>query len=106
MAAEVVEGRGRAKGNPVEQNMLRTQCRVSTPSALDRIRQAAKRNKRQQFTAFMHHIYEVDCLRRAYYALKRDAAAGVDGQTWRTFCASSCRFVSETDRRADMASNC
>jgi group II intron reverse transcriptase/maturase len=32
-------------------------------------------------TALFHHL-TVDCLREAYYALKRDAAPGVDGVTW------------------------
>ena len=84
-AAEAVEERGRAKGNPVEQNVSRTQRRTHTTSALERIRQAAKRNRRQRFTALLHHVYEVDRLRQAYYALKRDAAAGVDRQTWRQY---------------------
>ena len=84
-AAEVVEERGRAKGNPVEQNAPRTQRRIRAPSALERIRQAAKRDRRQQFTALLHHVYDVDRLRKAYLALKRDAAAGVDGQTWRQY---------------------
>ena len=41
-AAEVVEGRGLAKGNLLKRNMPRTQSRSSMPSALERIRQAAK----------------------------------------------------------------
>ena len=44
-AAEAVEGRGLAKGNADEQNAPRTQCRISAPSALDRVREAATRNK-------------------------------------------------------------
>ena len=38
-AAEVVEGRGLAKGNVIEQNALRTQRRESTQNALDRVRE-------------------------------------------------------------------
>jgi group II intron reverse transcriptase/maturase len=33
----------------------------------------------------LHHVYDVDRLRTAYLALQRDAAAGVDGQTWRHY---------------------
>jgi retron-type reverse transcriptase len=33
----------------------------------------------------MHHIYAPDRLRAAYFALKRDAAAGVDGETWQSY---------------------
>jgi len=81
-AAEVVEGRGLAKGNPHEQNTSRTQSRKDVPSALERVRQVASRDGKERFTALMHHVYDIDQLRTAYFALKRDAAAGVDGETW------------------------
>jgi RNA-directed DNA polymerase len=80
--AETVEGRGLAKGNSLERNALRTQSRESAPSALERVRQAAERDRKQRFTALLHHVYDVERLRVAYYALKRDAAAGIDGETW------------------------
>jgi len=53
--------------------------------ALDRVRQAASRDKRLRFTTLWHHVYCVDRLREAYFGLKRDAAPGVDGQTWRQY---------------------
>jgi RNA-directed DNA polymerase len=84
-AAEAREGRLRAKGNLDEQTASRTQRRVDASSALDRIRQAARRDGRQRFTALLHHVYEVGRLRQAYLALKREAAAGVDGQTWKQY---------------------
>ena len=84
-AAEAVEGRGRAKGNSPERNALRTQSRAGAPSALERVRQAAKRDRKQRFTALLHHVYDVERLRAAYLALKRDAAAGVDGETWQHY---------------------
>ncbi|MFN8626361.1 MAG: group II intron reverse transcriptase/maturase [Candidatus Binatia bacterium] len=83
--AEAVEGRPRAKGNSDEQNATRTPSRTPALSALDRIRQAARRDGRQRFTALLHHVYDVERLRQAYYALKRTAAAGVDGQTWKQY---------------------
>jgi retron-type reverse transcriptase len=43
------------------------------------------KDKRQRFTSLMHHIYDLSMLREAYYGLKRDAAAGVDGETWREY---------------------
>ena len=55
------------------------------PNALERIRQAARRDKRMQFTALWHHVYEVERLRGAYYSFKRDAAPGVDGETWHSY---------------------
>jgi RNA-directed DNA polymerase len=38
-----------------------------------------------RFTALLHHVYDRNRLRTAYLALKRDAAAGVDGETWRSY---------------------
>lgn len=84
-AAETVEERGLAKGNPRQQNASRTQSRNHAHSALERIRQAARRDRKQRFTALYHHIYAVERLRSAYFALKRNAAAGVDGVTWRAY---------------------
>lgn len=84
-AAETVEGRGLAKGNSPESNAPRTQRRAGAPSALERIRQAARKDRKQRFTALLHHVYDVDRLRAAYHSLKRDAAAGVDGETWRHY---------------------
>src|SRR6185437_4947698 len=51
-------------------------------SALDRVRQAACRDRELKFTTLWHHVYSIDRLREAYLACKRDASAGVDGQTW------------------------
>jgi RNA-directed DNA polymerase len=81
-AKEAVDGRGLAKGNLLERNMSRTQGRPGMPSALERIRQAARRDKRQRFTALLHHVYDVERLGAAYYALRREATAGIDGETW------------------------
>jgi hypothetical protein len=53
--------------------------------ALARVRQAAKKDKKRRFTSLLHHVYNPTALREAYFGLKRDAAPGVDGQTWRTF---------------------
>jgi group II intron reverse transcriptase/maturase len=84
-AAEAMEGRELAKGNSAERNALRTQSRAGAPSALERVRQAAKKDKKQRFTALLHHIYDVQRLRAAYLEVKRNAAAGVDGQTWKQY---------------------
>jgi len=84
-AAEVVEGSDLAKGNSPEGNAFRTQRRGDARSALERVRQAARRDRTQRFTALFHHVYDVARLRAAYFALKRDASAGVDGETWRHY---------------------
>ncbi|MCP4605376.1 MAG: group II intron reverse transcriptase/maturase [Proteobacteria bacterium] len=54
-------------------------------NALQRIRQAASRDKELRFTALWHHVYDVDRLREAYFGLKRKAAPGVDGETWQHY---------------------
>jgi RNA-directed DNA polymerase len=84
-AAEGMEGRGLAEGNSVQQNASRTPSRSGAPSALERVRQAAKGNKEMRFTALYHHIYDPEMLRWAYYQLKRRAAPGVDGETWQHY---------------------
>jgi RNA-directed DNA polymerase len=84
-AAEGREGRGLAKGNPSRQNAPRTQCRDGARSALERVREAAERDKKVRFTALLHHVYSVDHLRAVYFALKRDAAPGIDGETWQHY---------------------
>jgi RNA-directed DNA polymerase len=80
-----MEGRGLAKGNLAEQNTLRMQSRNSVRSALERVRQAAKKDRTMRFTALLHHVYRLDTLRTAYFSLKKDAAPGVDGETWRHY---------------------
>jgi RNA-directed DNA polymerase len=84
-AAEGTEGRGLAKGNLPEQNASRIQSRSNAPSALGRVRQAAAKVKKLRFTALLHHIYNLDTLRMAYFSLKKEAAPGVDGETWRHY---------------------
>ena len=83
--AEGMEGRGLTKGNPQQQNASRTLCRSNAPSALERVRQAASKDKEMRFTALFHHIYAPEALRTAYLSLKREAAPGVDGETWRHY---------------------
>jgi len=84
-AAEAVEGRGLAKGNSPQHNVPRTQSRTGTPSALERVRQAARKDRKQQFTALLHHVYDVERLCAAYFALQRGAAPGIDGETWKHY---------------------
>ncbi len=84
VAAEVVEGRDPIKGNTGKQNASRTQSRIDAPSALERVRKAAKADKKKRFTALLHHV-DVDRLREAYFTSKKHAAAGVDGVTWQHY---------------------
>src|SRR5467141_2072776 len=81
--AEGMEGRELAKGNLPQQNASRTPSRKDAPSELERVRQAAEKDKKLRFTALLHHIYNLETLRMAYFSLKKEAAPGVDGETWR-----------------------
>jgi group II intron reverse transcriptase/maturase len=86
-AAEALEGRRLAKGNSLEGDALRTQSRAGAHSALERVREVSRRKGTEKFTALFHHIYDVNRLREAYFALERNAAAGVDGETWQHYGA-------------------
>jgi RNA-directed DNA polymerase len=80
--AEDVEGRGLAQGKPDEHTRGRTQCRSARQRALARLRQAARRDPAKPLTALWHHVDDVNRRREASYGLNREAAPGVDGQTW------------------------
>jgi RNA-directed DNA polymerase len=82
--AEVVEGRGPAKGNTASESRPGRSAGLGVSSDLDRVRQVAREDKDVRFTALLHHV-TVDRLREAYRAIRPDAAAGVDGVTWRDY---------------------
>src|ERR1700687_889453 len=73
------------KANLPQQNASRTPSREDASSALERVRQAASKDKKLRFTALLHHIYNLETLRMAYFNLKKEAAPGVDGETWRNY---------------------
>jgi group II intron reverse transcriptase/maturase len=55
------------------------------PIGLERVRIAAEQDRKQRFTALLHHIYNIDRLRHAYYEVQREASAGIDGETWKHY---------------------
>lgn len=83
-AAEAVEPRAGTTGNMDQQSTCRTQIRESVSQALDRVRKAARQRKKEKFTALLHHI-STETLEAAFYALKRKAAPGADGVTWKEY---------------------
>src|SRR6202011_6144390 len=97
-AAEPVEPRAGAKGNARQQSTHRTQGGRGGAQAWERVRQAARQRKKERFTALLHHI-SIDCLRMAFFALKRDAASGVDGLTWPTYEADLDRNLTDLHER-------
>ena len=80
-AVEPVEPRAEAEGNASQQSTGRAQSRGTVSQALARIRQAARQRKKEKFTALLHHI-SIALLDEAFFELKEDAAAGVDGLSW------------------------
>jgi len=92
-AVESVEPRAGAKGNAEQQSTHRARNRERVSQALGRVREAARLDKKVKFTALLHHV-DVDLLRLSFLALKRGAAAGVDGVTWADYEADlECKLV-------------
>src|SRR3984893_13582424 len=83
-SAEPGEKRVRAKENIVQPNTNPTQSGERVSQGLSGVREAAKKRRQERFTALLHHV-NVDLLRVSYYALKRQAAPGVDGVTWQEY---------------------
>ena len=83
-AAEPVEPRAGTEGNADQQSTRRTQSRESVSQALERIRKVARERKKERFTTLFQHI-NVDLLEEAFYALKENAAPGVDRLRWRDY---------------------
>lgn len=97
-AAELVEQRAVTKGNADQQSARRAQERESVSQALGRIRQAAKQRKKEKFTTLFHHI-SVELLRLSSFAIKKDAAPGVDGLTWQDYEADLDRKIEDLHDR-------
>jgi group II intron reverse transcriptase/maturase len=81
VSAEVVEGRAQTKENDAEPGTSPTRSGERVSQGLGGVRQAARERKQERFTALLHHL-TVELLRQSYYALKRNAAPGVDGMKW------------------------
>lgn len=96
--AEQGERRVGTERNADQHNTRRAQDRESVSHELDRIRQAARQRRNEKFTALFHHI-NPEMMRTAFYALRRNAAPGVDGQTWRTYEADLDQRIVELHDR-------
>ena len=79
--AEAVEGRRSVKGNTASKTPPGRCAGPGASNALDRVREAARRNKGTRFTALLHHVDQAR-LRKAYWAIRPQAAPGVDQVTW------------------------
>ena len=72
------------KENIVESSTRPTQSGERVSQGLHGVRERARRNKQERFTALLHHVTP-ELLRESFYALKRKAAPGVDGVTWKEY---------------------
>jgi len=97
-SAEGAEGRRSIKENTEQTTASQTQSWGNALSGLHRVREAARRDKRLQFTALLHHV-TVPLLLDSFYALKRDAAPGVDGVTWKDYEADLDKRLEDLHRR-------
>ena len=93
-----MERRAGAEGNARQQSTRRAQDRASVSQALERVREAARQRKKERFTALFHHLSQ-SMLRTAFFALKRDAAPGIDGLTWRAYEADLDRRIEDLHER-------
>jgi RNA-directed DNA polymerase len=97
-AAEPAEPRAETEGNANQQSTRRTQRRVSVTQALGRVRKAASERKKERFTALFHHL-SIEHLGAAFFELKENVAAGVDGLKWRAYQADLERNLEELHGR-------
>jgi hypothetical protein len=83
-SAEAAEGRQRPKENDAQSSTSPTQSGKQVSQGLSGVRRVARARKQAQFTALLHHV-TVNLLRESFEALKKNAAPGVDGVTWREY---------------------
>src|SRR6266536_6164507 len=82
--AEAVEERGLAKGNAASETRPGHRAGQDVPNGLDRVRRIAETDKEARFTALLHYV-DLSRLRWAYWAIRPQAAPGVDGVTWAAY---------------------
>jgi RNA-directed DNA polymerase len=79
-----VEERRPAKGNMGDPTRSGRRAGEGVSSGLDRVREAAQKDRNARFTALLHHV-DLDRLWRAYVAISPTASPGVDGVTWEAY---------------------
>jgi group II intron reverse transcriptase/maturase len=84
VAAEAGEGRGLAKGNTDSTTRPGRSSGPDVSNGLDRVREVARQDKDVRFTALLHHV-DFNRLWKAYWAIRPEAAPGVDGVTWQDY---------------------
>ena len=102
-AAEPEERRAETEENAVQQSTRRAQNRESVSQALERVRQVARQSRKERFTALFHHL-SIPMLRTAFFALKRDAAPGVDWLRWQDYETDLDRRIEDLHARVHRGS--
>jgi retron-type reverse transcriptase len=93
-----MEPRAGTAGKAIPQSAFRTQGRADASPARERIRQAARRNKKERLTALRRHV-TVESLEEAFRATAKNAAAGIDGVAWRDYEAGLERKLADLHAR-------
>ncbi len=101
--AEVVEERGLAKGNTDDLSRPGRSAGPGVSSGLDRVREVARSDKDARFTALLHHV-DLNRLRAAYWAIRPQAAPGVDKVTWGAYGAGLEEKLQDLHRRVQRGS--
>ena len=103
--AESGEGRGLTKENTEQSLLDRTQSRnsdgrpfVARSRGLLGVHEAARRDRRQKFTNLLHHL-TAELLRASFFELKKQAAPGIDGETWHNYAVDLERRIEDLHRR-------
>ena len=105
LLAESVEGRGLTEENAEQPLLDRTQYRKTSGSPLKPrsrgllgVREAARKDKKLRFTSLLHHLTP-ERLRASFFELKKQAAPGVDGETWRDYEVDFARRIDDLHGR-------
>ena len=105
LPAESAEGRGLTEENTGQSLLDRTQGRnadgtpfVPRSRGLLGVREAARKDKKLRFTSLLHHITP-ELLRASFFELKKQAAPGVDGETWRDYATDFERRIDDLHGR-------
>ena len=103
--AELAEGRGLTKENTKQSLLDRTQSRKTDGRAfaarfrgLLGVREAARRDRRQKFTNLLHHV-TAELLRVSFFELKKQAAPGIDDETWQDYAMDYERRIKDLHDR-------
>jgi RNA-directed DNA polymerase len=107
LPAEFVEGRELTEENTDQLLLARTQSRNSQPDTSDfvprsrglfGVREAARKDKKLKFTSLLHHITP-ELLRASFFDLKKQAAPGIDEETWQDYAKDYERRIEDLHGR-------